>query len=46
MLILKGPPDGSSERNVFKYSCTEGGTGAVKATFEGGFKVLASEVRK
>ena len=44
-LWLKGQPDGSSVRNIFEDSCTEEGTGAEKAIFEGGFKFAASEVR-
>ena len=45
-LGLQGHLDGSSVRNMFEYSCTEEGTGAVKDIFEGGFKSAASEARK
>ena len=33
-------------RNIFEYSCTEGGTLAGKDIFEGAFKFGASEARK
>ena len=38
--------NGYSERNIFEDSCTEEVTVAGKYIFEGGFKFLASEVRK
>ena len=44
-LGLKGQPDGSSERNILEYSCTEDGNGAGKAIFEGGLKFEASDTR-
>ena len=45
-LVLQGQPGGSSERNIFEYSCTEEETGAVKAIFEDGFNFVTSKARK
>ena len=43
---MKDQPDGYSVRNIFEDSCTEEGTGAGKAIFEGGLKFAVSEARK
>ena len=45
-LWLQGHPDGSSVIIIFEDSCTEEGTGAGKAIFEGGFKISSSESKK
>ena len=45
-LGLQGQSGGYSVINVFEDSCTEEGTGAGKAIFEGGFKFAVSEARK
>ena len=45
-LGLQRQPDGSSERNVFDDSCTEEGTVAGDAIFEGRLNISVSEVRK
>ena len=45
-LRLHSKPDGSSVRTIFEGLCTEDGTGADKAIFEGGLELAASEVRE
>ena len=45
-LVLQGQPDVFSGRNIFDDLCTEEGTVAGKAIFEGGFKFVSYEVRK
>ena len=45
-LGLQNQPYGYSVRNIFVDPFTEGGTGAGKFIFEGGFKFAASKERK